>query len=308
MDEPDTRLEPVDQAYADAEALLADDEARVRRRARVLGAVARIEPARARGRRSAPGGWLAAACVVALSLFVVVQIQQRPPSHAGAPPKAQIAQTGGAAATGAAPAPPPQAAASPSPAPSPPAAPRVLARAADAASAAADRPVAQSAAPASEKLAVGPSNSAAAKPAASADAGFAREEVRAAKEPSSDRASRSEGRLGGMVAPRPPPAPAAAIASPSDKADQLRAAAAAGRSDEVADLLAHGAPVDAQDDLGDTALMKSVRAGRIETSALLRRRGASLDRKNRAGLSVRDIAASLDDPRLDQAIGVEPHP
>jgi len=308
MDE-DTRPEPVDQAWAVAEALLADDAARVRRRARVLAAVARIEPTPARGRRSARGGWLAAAAVAGLSVFVAIQIQQRPPVHAPAPPAARTAQTGDTTAADAARA-PPQAAVSPPPPPSPSAAPRVLARAPEAASAAADRPAAPSGAVA-EKSAVGTSNAAAAKPGASADAGFAREEARAA----GARPSYTAGHLGsplGGIAPPPPPAPAAApatsIASPSDRGDQLRAAAAAGRSDDVADLLAQGAPVDAQDVNGDTALMKSVRAGRIETAALLRRRGASLDRKNRAGLSVRDVAATLNNPRLDQAIGVKPRP
>ena len=78
-------IDPIDKAYAEAEAALADDAARAARRARLLAAVAN-EPAGAEpppvaaqpipGRRVfAPsawgrGGWLAAASVAGLALFV----------------------------------------------------------------------------------------------------------------------------------------------------------------------------------------------------------------------------------------------
>jgi ankyrin repeat protein len=90
----------------------------------------------------------------------------------------------------------------------------------------------------------------------------------------------------------------------SDLGRRLRAAAAAGRADEVATLLAAGASVDAADADGDTALMKAVQAGRPAVAALLRRHGASLDHKNRAGESARDVAAAKADPRLDRALGL----
>ena len=95
--------------------------------------------------------------------------------------------------------------------------------------------------------------------------------------------------------------------SPRDeKAEQLRDAAQAGQADQVAALLAKGAPVDLPDVTGDTALMKSVRADHPATAILLRRRGASLDRRNLAGESARDLAAKVGDPELDRALGLKP--
>ena len=47
---------------------------------------------------------------------------------------------------------------------------------------------------------------------------------------------------------------------PADLSDRLRAAAAAGRTGEVKTLLDQGAPLDAADGRGDTALIKAVRA------------------------------------------------
>src|SRR5437899_1596818 len=82
---PDAAPDPVDEAYARAEAVLSDDEARSARRARVLGAVAREGEAPAAPVPSARrpvwrrAGWLAAASVVGLSVFVAVQIFPPPP-------------------------------------------------------------------------------------------------------------------------------------------------------------------------------------------------------------------------------------
>jgi hypothetical protein len=92
----------------------------------------------------------------------------------------------------------------------------------------------------------------------------------------------------------------------SDPAAQLRAAAAAGRTSEIAALLDQGVPVDAADANGDTALMKSVQADHPAAAAFLRRHGASLDHKNHAGESARDIATAKGDPELDQAVGLGP--
>jgi len=103
------------------------------------------------------------------------------------------------------------------------------------------------------------------------------------------------GRSSGLVAPP---------GSPSrDPAVRLRAAAAIGLTAEIETLLAQGVPVDAPDRDGDTALMKAIQADRPAAAALLRKHGASLDRKNRAGVSARDMAGARADPALDEAIG-----
>jgi ankyrin repeat protein len=98
--------------------------------------------------------------------------------------------------------------------------------------------------------------------------------------------------------------PVAAVLT--DPGARLRAAAAAGRTPEIERLLAAGAPIDAADAEGNTALMISIQVGRPEAAALLRRHGASLDQKNRAGLSARNMAISKADPALLQAVGLEP--
>jgi len=91
---------------------------------------------------------------------------------------------------------------------------------------------------------------------------------------------------------------------PADDAARLRAAAAAGRTAEVEALLAQGVPVDAADPDGETALMKSVQADHPAAAAVLRRHGASLDRKNHGGASARDMAKAKGDAELNGAIGV----
>jgi ankyrin repeat protein len=96
----------------------------------------------------------------------------------------------------------------------------------------------------------------------------------------------------------------AAPVPPRDPAAELRDAAAAGRTAEVQALLDQGAPVDAPDARGETALMKSVQAGHPAAAALLRRRGASLDRPDHDGRSARDMAADKGDAALDQAMGL----
>ena len=87
--------------------------------------------------------------------------------------------------------------------------------------------------------------------------------------------------------------------------DQLRAAAAAGRTIEVQQLLDSQIPVDGADADGETALMKSIRADQPATAALLIHRGASLDKKNSAGLSPRDLAIQINDPALNHALGLD---
>ena len=101
-------------------------------------------------------------------------------------------------------------------------------------------------------------------------------------------------------------AQAESFASPAARTAKLHAAAAAGRLAEVSALLAQGTPVDAPDSDGETALMKAIQAHNSAAAALLRRHGASLDRTNRAGVSARDMAASIDDPEVNRALGLEP--
>ena len=103
-----------------------------------------------------------------------------------------------------------------------------------------------------------------------------------------------------------PPAASVETGVPTDPAARLRAAAAAGRMAEVKALLAQGAPVDAPDADGETALMKSIQADQPAVAALLSRRGANLDRKNHAGASARDMARSIGDAKLDRALRLDP--
>lgn len=88
--------------------------------------------------------------------------------------------------------------------------------------------------------------------------------------------------------------------------DRLRAAAEAGTVDEITALLAEGARVDAPDRDGDTALMKAIQSRRPAAAALLLRRGASLERTNRAGQSARDMAERTGDADLNRALGLAP--
>jgi ankyrin repeat protein len=91
-----------------------------------------------------------------------------------------------------------------------------------------------------------------------------------------------------------------------DQAAQLRAAAGEGRLSEITALLARGVAVDAADEDGETALMKAVQQNQAGAAALLRRRGASLDRKNRAGDSARDMAGFMGEAELNRALGLAP--
>jgi hypothetical protein len=148
-----------------------------------------------------------------------------------------------------------------------------------------------------------PATIAAPRPAPPASQSEAADSV--SEEVVSGRARDAAAPRGGMAAKA---APFTAMTAPaaSDPAARLRAAAAAGRTGELAKLLDQGVPVDAADDAGDTALMKSVRADHPAAAALLRRRGASLDRTNQAGESARDLATDKADPALDRAIGIAP--
>jgi hypothetical protein len=315
--------DPMDKAYAQAEALLADEAARAARRARVLEAVSRETPPAAApspaGRRFGwrHGGWLAAACVAGLSVLVATRIYLPPPVP---PPAAPAAAPQAAPATapvvqdlGNAPSPPPtarpprRAASRPAPAAAPPPGERTP-PSADIAAApppAAPPPPAVSLSeapappPAYRPVAPQPSGLAAPPPtplqprAAPPAAGNSIEEMIVTGE----KRTQATAKAARVASPAPPPA---------DPAARLRSAAALGRTAEVEALLASGAAVDAPDAEGDTALMKAIRADKPAVAALLRRYGASLDHKNRAGMSAKEIAAAVGDSELTRALGLEP--
>jgi len=101
-------------------------------------------------------------------------------------------------------------------------------------------------------------------------------------------------------------AKARAAPTSADPAARLRAAAAAGRVSEIKTLLVQGAPVDAADAAGRTALMAAVQARQPAAAALLLRHGADLDLTDQAGESARQMAAAIADPALDKALGLAP--
>jgi ankyrin repeat protein len=95
-------------------------------------------------------------------------------------------------------------------------------------------------------------------------------------------------------------------ARPRDPAARLRAAAAAGDLGAIQTLLKTGSQVDAADGEGETALMAAIQSDQPAAAALLRRHGASLDRRDKAGTSARDMAEQAGDPALRQALGLAP--
>ena len=294
----DAAPDPLDRAYARAEAMLDDETARAARRARVLGAVARDAQARPAA-VSGPdkrlswqrGGWLAAASVAGLSALVAVRLSlPADPPRSPQPAKPAVAA---APATGVT-------------------SPEATTRARDPASRP-RRPIRD----VPKQVETGPSRDAGAAAAAppSVQAAAAPAPPPAPAAPASDdvsevvvTSSRMASAPAAARAPSPAPAQmkASEPASPEPRAARLRAAAAAGRIVELTDLLARGAPVDAPDEDGETALMKAVRANRPAAAALLRRHGADPELKNRAGASARDMAASVGDAELDRALGLSP--
>jgi hypothetical protein len=321
MPDPNNPTDPMDKAYAQAEAMLGDERARTARRARILAAVASepaapISPVLA-SRRSAfgRGGWLVAAGVAGLGVIIATEVYLptvRPKPEAPAP----LAPAGSAA---------PSVRMEPVPpivqAPLPPAA-KVAPKSVQSAKpdvevetarlrasppAAFTRP--QQPAPAADALAASPAPAMAPAPPPRPVAPVERRST--TPEPPRDlprlneivvTAQRREKGLQDAPVSQALPARRAA----PDQAEKLRAAAAAGRTSELKSLLVKGVPVDAADEDGETALMKSVKAHQPEAAALLRRRGADLDRANDAGVSVRDMATSIDDAELNEALGIGP--
>lgn len=340
MSDHDAAPDPMDKAYIQAEALLDDDAVRAARRARVLAAVAETAaepqaapaPSRTLWRR---GGWLAAASVAGVSVFIAIQINRPPtferptasPAEEAPPAAGPTRETAALADSPEAPsvAPPEiRPAAQPSP---------EMAARARSAPALEETPRA-SAAPAIPPLPLPPVAPLPPPPVA-------------ATPPPPAPAGRLERRLGSAAAParaqkpggvdevvvtgsrrpsatedapvrleQPQAAQDVAVeelvttahrkASPAEAgARRLRDAAAEGRTRDISALLARGVPIDAVDGDGETALMKAVAAKQVDASALLRRRGASLDLKNHAGRSARDMAAALADPKLNKALGLD---
>jgi hypothetical protein len=316
--------DPIDGAYAEAEAMLGDDAARAARRARVLAAVAAapaIEAAPVAVRRAPgwrQGGWLAAACVAGLGLFVVAGIYGPPTSQPKitvtsltppAPPPATstapTAQTAPVPAA-AAPAPPRTApatrpAAPPSP-PTPSAAPsdrpEAFGARRDSGPAAATAEEAPLAPPSPPPPPAPVERPAPPPPAAAPPALMAAPSPRAAGAAEMRGSSSDALEASGMARANALP--------PPDRGARLRAAAAAGRAADVEALLGQGASVDAPDANGDTALMRSTFADHPAIAALLRRHGANPDRRNHAGDSARAMAARSGDAALIDAVGGTP--
>ena len=292
---------PIDKAYVQAEAMLYDEAARAARRARVLGAVAGdagaapIVSAPPKRRASwAAGGWLAAASVAGVSVLVAFQLT--------APPVRQRLSSPAQVPIAAAPAPVPGPATAPvveAAPPAPPAAQQTRASPpADVAVAAPSPfPAPPSQAAAAPMAAAPPPPPPLAIPPPSADSveGLIVSDEAVAP-PSAARAARAESSMAQAPAP----------ALPAARTARLHAAAAAGRLADLNALLAQGTPVDAPDSQGETALMKSIQARNPAAATLLLRHGASLNRTNRAGVSARDMAASIDDPDLNRALGLAP--
>lgn len=313
MSDHDAAPDPIDEAYVQAEALLSDDEARTARRTRVLAAVAHegATPAASSTATQRPawgrGRWLAAASVAGLGVLIATQIYT-PPHQAPSAPTAPAAPIPAPRGIAAAPPPPvaarsevplPRAvAAGPRPAapiypqtiwrPAPPTPPAEIAPAPQAFPAAPPPPPP----PPSPEVVT-------AERRASDQAVEAQSVAPRAKVPVAVSAFTGQSR-------DVQPPPEALAGAPSDQGASLRAAAAAGRTTEVQALLAGGVAVDVPDADGNTALMQSIQADHPAVAAVLRRHGASLDRRNDAGESARDMAAAKGDAALDQALGVDP--
>ena len=315
MSDHDAATDPVDQAYDRAEALVKDDDdARAARRARVLHAVASAATMPHAGapapKRRSPwrrGGWLAAASVAGLCVFLAARVYQ-PVRDQMSPPTIPAPAASGIVAS-------PTPTASADHAATTPTGPRILLHRPTPAPVPASPTQARLAGPAVQKAqtdappeafpAPPPAPPPPPPPPPSAPAPLA------APSTSLDEAvvvtgSRIGRRDFGAAAPTRAMQMSAAplVGSAADPGARLRAAAAGGRTAEIETLLAQGVPVDAANVNGTTALMDSIAAGQPLAAALLRRHGASLDRKDRAGMSARDMARTKEDPALNEALGV----
>jgi len=273
--------DPLDRAYAQAETMLEDEGSRAARRARLLAAVhgeGRTETVRAptaSRRRPLPwrhGGWLAAASVAALGVLVAVR---EPRSYVSSEATAEFAPPSAATAS-----------------------PRMGGPASPATSA--DDAVAPEGPPPSGETAEVEAAAPLPPPPP------LRPPPPSAPAPAAPRDTAEAAAPGGEIDSTAASARSAAAASPPVAEARLRAAATAGRVSELTALLEEGVLVDAADEVGDTALIKAVRANRPAAAALLQRYGADLDLENRQGESARDIAASIGDPELTRALSLAP--
>ena len=308
MSDHDAAPDPIDQAYVQAEAVLSEDEARAARRARVLAAVARegATPAASPATRRlvwGRGRWLAAASVAGLGVLIATQIYTPPPHRAPTTPTAPASPIPTARGIAASPA-PPAAVLSGVPSPRAVAGGPLVAAPVNPQTIPPPAPPSLSVAPAPEAFPAPPPPPppsplvVTAERRASDEASVAQNAPRAVEQQGPEYAA--------SAAAAPMIRSDSTAAAPSDQAAGLRAAAATGRTAEVQALLARGVPVDAPDAAGNTALMNSIRADQPAAAAILRRHGASLDRRNDAGESARDMATAKGDAALDQALGLAP--
>jgi hypothetical protein len=331
MSDRDTAPDPIDKAYRLADALVADEPARAARRARVLGAVARAPE---QGMTAAPApsrtpvgryvwrgsGALMAASVAGLALLATLQ-QRQPGADRPAPaaPRADASRGGARDAPleplkPEAPASAPDASAAvrqpsagiigaPVRRSPPPAAPPMPRRGGPAWKADTLRIPPLAVPPVQQRIEVPDLPSAI--PPLPVPPVQRRMEVLPLPAPPVVSApgprafplgesSAGEGRAAATGARRA-----------QDPVVRLGAAASEGDVVEVRDLLGQGVPVDAADAAGETALMKAIRAGQHAMAALLRARGANLDRKNHTGQTARELAVEKDDPRIDAALGLD---
>ena len=321
----DPGRDPIDEAYVRAEAMLADDDARLARRAAVLAAVGQSAavPARAppmetsrserRRRRWALPVWASAACAVGLTLLTVMRTGPwRPaspelvtPTLESAGPPAPIQHRPGQTGADT-----PESGSG-----------RVARRPAVLNARSTSTPTPYSSRrlegaacrPRGDRSAF-PAERTPDAPAPTTEAGLAAPAPAAPPAPvpppppiAPHMTPPPPANIAVPAAPLPPvraPIPEAQYdlspsnfggrAAPLDLSAALRAAAMSGRVEELKTLLNRGAEVDAADQDGDTALMKSIQAGRSSAAALLRQHGASLDRRNAAGVSARDMGERSD--------------
>ncbi|HEY4029737.1 MAG TPA: ankyrin repeat domain-containing protein [Caulobacteraceae bacterium] len=328
MPERDDIHDPIDEAYVRAEQALDDEAARAARRARVLAAAAQ-EPTPAPAAKPAArsllrryGGWLAAAGVAGISVLTAEQVNRLSPRRQQFTPPA--VQPPAPATMSAAPPPPPAPPPAASPAPAPATPPVDGSPASPKAEPAKPAPPVVRIAPRPPvapppdiapppPLPIPPVEKPFASPPPPPPIAAAPAAPLAAQKPNAF-SSEAAGKVQEDVVvtgtrqqrAASPNAGPVAVAPKLDGARSLREAAAAGRTKEIDALLALGVPVDAADDAGETALMKSVQNDYPDAVEILRRHGASLDRKNNAGKSARDMAKGLTDPDLAKALGLTP--
>jgi ankyrin repeat protein len=92
------------------------------------------------------------------------------------------------------------------------------------------------------------------------------------------------------------------VEAASDNDEKLLAAAKAGKTAKVRDLIKAGASVNAKDDKGKTALMWAARNGRTKTVETLIDKGADVNAKDDEGMTALDWAKEYDYPKTIKAL------